>query len=171
MALTLPRLLAALDAAPPVPGGELSRDQGIIIRLIPARPREVAVHPALRALLFAHPGELEARSNVPGDDDDPLFPLELALTSSGPSDARARAFLRGILDAARRSPGVFAGSREILLAARHAKTFGMEADLRALADELATKARDRIDPLGPSFASLAAAGIRASLAASAFEIW
>ncbi len=127
--------------------------------------------PALRALLLAHPGALQTRSRTVWYWSDPILPLELALTSSSPSDPQARAFLSGILDTVRRGPRAWGLSRELLLAARYAKSFGMDADLRALADELATKARDEIDPQGPSFSSFAAPGIRASLAASAFEIW
>jgi hypothetical protein len=169
--LYLDKLLAALDTAPPLPEGALSKDQVRLLRLIPARPREVAARPALRALLLAHPGALQDRSRSVWYDSDPLVPLALALTGSQPGDARAQAFLRGILDAARRSVGGWGLSREILLAARYAKAFGMDADLRALADELETKARNETDPSGPSFSSLATAGIRASVAASAFEIW
>lgn len=169
--LFLPKLLSAFDAGTLTWGEPPSRDAVRLVELVPARPHEVVRRPALQTLLLTHAEILQSRARTVWHWDDPLSPLVIALTSSAPAAPEARAFAGGILDAARKQPSLWGISRELLVVARHAKRLGMEAEVHALARELAVRAEREQDPEGASFASLAVAGVRASLAAAAFEPW
>jgi hypothetical protein len=58
----LPALLERLAQGTLSPGPELSKDGAKLLYLIPERPREVTIRPALRALALSHPEQLLVRN-------------------------------------------------------------------------------------------------------------
>jgi hypothetical protein len=165
--LSLPALLERLDQGRLATGAEPSDELAKLLNLLPERPREVIQRPTLRSLLLTHPHELQERARSGWYENDPLRPLQFALAAPEPDSELARKFLRQIVATVRERRDTIAYSRELMLAARYARVFGIQRELSELAKVLAADAPTRRS----SYDAVAAAGIRASLSATAFDPW
>ncbi|MDI1451039.1 hypothetical protein [Polyangium sp. 6x1] len=148
--------------------GTLSPRDGVnLLQLLPEQPEQVTARADVRALLLSHPRELQAFSDNPLHDA--LRPVHLAIAASEPGDPIVRAFLQSYLVGFRERP--LPNARALMLVARFAKGFGLEAEVRAVADDVAAHALSKGPYSDPAFDAVVSAGVRASIDAVNLEPW
>jgi hypothetical protein len=162
--LALSGLLERLAQGTLSPGPKLSHDGAALLLLLPMQPEQATARPDVRALVLSHPRELQAQQTFLYYDV--LRPVFLAIAASEPGDPTVRAFLQSYLVVFREQPP--ARAREILLVARLAKGFGLEAEVRAQADDLAAHA---VKGSSPALDAVISEGVRASIDAATLEPW
>ena len=143
------------------------RDEDNLLWCIPEQPEQVTARADVRSFLLNHPRELQ--HIPPNSFHDSLRPVHLAIAASEPGDPVVRAFLQSYLAGFRERPQPEA--RAFMLVARFAKGFGLEAEVRAVADEVAAHALTKGPYSDPAFDAVVSEGARASLDAVSLEPW